>query len=312
MELNDFQKYLMYNGYKLKIVPIEISEKIANLAINIAYLSLNYKGAKLYSISKNKLILNCHDFYNNFFKLYPVLYAGDFFYKLKCLVENDNEMIHFNERVSKLVHPFEIPVKFKKKAVVMGTLETRKYLDDSIDYLQKAAIIFRNIVLSKTPTNISASLYAHEIMHVALLRNKGIVENYYDSEVLSIFIEFLHAYLNDQTKSILEYLMINRIDNLNNNIVKLLIEDEESLRNYSYSEEKYKCSKYLVSTLKAFHLFYIFLNSNYGLQKEMLRYIQKIIDGSLNLGEMLDKYEINLENSVDEDIIIKTYKKISQ
>ena len=69
----------------------------------------------------------------------------------------------------------------------------------------KHHIIFREINLSSTTSEHTSASYIHEITHTQLDRLKGTIKEYYNSEVLSLFNEFFHAAVLDQSEKILKF-----------------------------------------------------------------------------------------------------------
>ena len=53
----------------------------------------------------------------------------------------------------------------------------------------------------------------------------------------------------------------------------------------------------MISTLKAFHLYDIFINSNDSIRKEILNSIEKIFKEESTIGTFSNNFDINFENS---------------
>ena len=66
-------------------------------------------------------------------------------------------------------------------------------------------------------------------------------------------------------------------------------------------------SKYVVSIIKAFNLFLLYYN-NIGIRKEILEYIQKVIDYNICLEDFLNKYELSFDKCIEETDIASLLK----
>ena len=305
MEKTDFEKIVKYMGYNSEVEVIHPTVDMAYMAIKLGEVSTTFNIFNLKEMSRKDALKKGKSLLENHFKLHPVLCAGNISYVVKLfLLETDN-LYDYNEMAAKLVSPYNIPVSFVNKGLFYGVLKHRRFLFDDEEYLKKAQIVLKGIVLSKMVTNFTPVGYCHELMHTALLREKGVVENYLDAEVLTIFTEFICALDSDSSGHLLTCILVNRMDNIVGNVMKLLEND------FNYNFEEYVCSQYFASSVKAFNLLNIYLNANNNVKKEMLRNIQMIIDGKKGLNEMLEKYDVNFENSADSNLILKVVKDVS-
>lgn len=135
-------------------------------------------------------------------------------------------------------------------------------------------IVIKYIFISNYNTHSIQASYLHEITHSQLFVHKNI-EKEINGEVLPIFIELLYGYYHN-TPQLLYRLWL---------IIKYLEE---------YKEIK-SSETYISSTLKAIELFELYISNN-TIGKEIIDDISKVFDYDITLEELLDKYEISLDN----------------
>lgn len=183
------------------------------------------------------------------------------------------------------ISPFSLPIKRVKG--VNGSLDERLVLDDS------PHISYESVKVSRKSTEILSSIYIHEITHTQQNHIPGLIEDYYDLEVLSIFNELLYA--SFKTERYARLYDTNRLQST--------FGDLEFLFNYKDNiEENYDLVKaccYIVSTLKAYHLFYIYYYGNTSTKRHILSMIQKVFDHCITVEECLTSLDISYENSLD-------------
>lgn len=171
----------------------------------------------------------------------------------------------------------------------------------------KHHIVFREINLSKTVTEQTSSSYIHEITHTQLDRLKGIIRDYYNLEVLSIFNELFHASILDSEEKLLKLNDSRRIYEMSITAQELL--DHHNKKSLMSRDELLDCCKYLISGLKAYNLFITFYYGNDDLKNDILDDIQSVFDGYLTLEELLTKYDITYENSQDSQKLLKYFNR---
>lgn len=124
--------------------------------------------------------------------------------------------------------------------------------------------------------------HLHEVTHTLLERNKGSVEDYYKSEMLSILMEKIAALEIDQTSVLLSKQNIYRYENLKQSING--VQDDDS-------------HKYLLSTLLAEVLFDKYEKGTDAYKHHILAQINKVLSGELVLEKMLMDEGIVLDNN---------------
>ena len=233
-------------------------------------------------VGKNSTI----NFYETFFKLQRVPYYVEKKYgPFKIEKQGD-------------IHPFALPIK-KEKDVdeFFGSLNEVIFFTEPFK-----TIYYKSISLPYTSTELTKLAYTHEIAHSQLNHVRGLIGEYYNTEVISIFLELLHALeLNDG-----EYLLTAH-DSIRLTELKYIIDE---LNKYYDRREETEIKKvllegslYLQSTLQAYNLFITYYNSPIQVKKEILSTIQSLFNQEHTLEELLSKFDISLESSIDNERI---------
>ena len=172
--------------------------------------------------------------------------------------------------------PFELKTVLVENFNPLGKVHFGR--SDNITY-------FEDITLDNNLGTNLVSFYAHELVHTQIEKNMyTLLENYFDREFLSIFIELVISnYCNDiynhntfeKRLEILKYQFDFYKNNRINNLVR----------------------SYLVSSFKAFHLYDIYLNSSTEMKKEILNDVERVFKEEITIGILLNKYEIDYDNS---------------
>ena len=225
---------------------------------------------------------------------------------------NISNIIRVYNNSAMFMSPFELPVKYKYKELFSGTLVTQTLLTDNLiqsnKILKGLNIYFSEIVLPNISTDISVASYIHEITHSQIESNKGLVEDFNNLEILSVFLELVYA--SKSNINTLKIITLNRIEHIllsYGNIVR----DEKingSKEYFDYSTNV----KYLKSILKAFNLFDNYLSKDKNYRNYVFNSIQKIFDDKLSVEEFLDKFDITYDNSLDSKHVKKIVNKINK
>lgn len=226
------------------------------------------------------------NFYESFFKLQRVPYYIEKKYG-PFKIERQGD-----------IHPFALPIKKEKDAdEFFGSLNEIIFLTEPFK-----TIYYKSISLAKKSTELSKLAYTHEIAHSQLNHVRGLIEEYYNTEVISIFLELVHALeLNDG-----EYLLTEH-DSIRLTELKYIIDE---LNKYYDRREEPEIKKvllegslYLQSTLQAYNLFITYYNSPLSIKKEILSSVQSLFNQEHTLEEMLSKLDISFESSINPERI---------
>lgn len=226
------------------------------------------------------------DFYETFFKLQRVpFYLEKKYGPFKIEKQGD-------------IHPFALPIKQEK-----DTDEFYGSLNEVIFFTEPfKTIYYKSISLSSNITELSKLAYTHEIAHSQLNHVRGLIKEYYNTEVISIFLELVHAFeLSDG-----EYLL-SAHDSIRLTELKYIIDELKKYYDRRHEPEIKKVllegSLYLQSTLQAYNLFIKYYNSPLTIKKEILSGIQSLFEQKHTLEELLSRFDVSFESSINKEII---------
>ena len=305
--LKDLHHFFLLHGYSTDIDKLPLDDSLLAYMKEIAEVDTScYEGYSLPYVSKLQMTSNAKRFLNEKFRLHPVGFLSNK-QLAKVLMDRriqsvDDIPIIYNQS-AKMVDPFLIPIEYDVNSIFGGSLTVQTVVtqDKSFfeDLLPKLNIYFTNISMPKTLTSVAATSYVHEITHSQLESNKGIIENYYNSEVLTIFMEFLHSY--EKNPNVFQIDIVNRIQNMLANFYSMFIyESGQKNPEREYSEYDYfSDSKYLISILKAFQLFHLYETSSDSIKKYILEGIQKVFDGKITLEQFLESVDVHYSGSLN-------------
>ena len=185
------------------------------------------------------------------------------------------------------ISPLELPITWTPEHTMAGEIQKPLMLIPDDTYLREAPICFSTILLGNNITKISPATYIHELTHSQLESQKGIVRDYHNKEVLSIFMEKVVAAeqapkafaISDRMR--LRALLENMILwYMNRNNHKVITVDQET---------------YIISILKAYNLYDLYNTSSKDIKREILLYVQKVFNGELTVEDLLTKFHITEE-----------------
>lgn len=158
---------------------------------------------------------------------------------------------------------------------------------DSLDFVSRFPVISRGIKLINQNDDIGITVLAHEMTHALVDRNKGIINNMLNDEVLSIYMELVAACEIDPSGNLLNIVKTLRLQNLKNDLL------HKNINNYNgYLNEG---DDYIISTLLAFNLFEKYHNSSEKERKCITKEINKTLSGERRLEDTLQKLEVTEE-----------------
>lgn len=279
MQKPTIEEEIVLRGYQSKpdiIIPTDQILEIANIVDTpyLDYIPLKKSNLK---ITKNSTI----DFYESFFELQRVPYYLE--RKIGPLrIEKTGD-----------IHPFALPLKkAKDEDEFFGSLNEVIFFTEPYK-----TIYYKNLSLPENITEITKLAYTHEIAHSQLNHVRGLIKEYYNTEMISIFLELVHALeLNDG-----EYLLtahdsirLTELKYIINELKKYHTRTDDEIRNILTEG-----SLYLQSTLEAYNLFIKYYNAPISIKKEILQSIQKLFNQELTLEDLLTFYDISLESSIN-------------
>ena len=293
---------MLIHGHDTDIKLVELSDKLIDLAVMLAKDEEYDKSEFKATYKQPKLILrDSKVFLRNKFILHKVPYADEVMIKLKLhgrLVRSENDLIKLYNGVGRLVDPFELPVRFVNEPYYYGNVSLCTNISDNPEFLKHMKIFFKSIELGHKTNDMTGVCYVHEIVHTQLESIKGIVKDYYNSELLSIFIELVYAY--EKGVVLLRETLKNRIN--------MFLTEFHSLYNFLNSKDITEdglwhnviACKYIVSTVKAFHLFCNYYVGDDIEKNSILWEIQSVFSGRKSLEDVLDILGITYQNSLEQ------------
>lgn len=290
-------------GYKEVGKPIELDDKLLRVGEYLDDIFDKEFSIKYDLDLKKDLNSEAKKFFkNNQITFHKVLLEKESEVK-KVLDDFDNKDIktygELYERIidaTKFSSAYNIPIKYRDVDDYMyGSLFWRLYSLNNEDFLSIMNPIFNSVELSIYKTKLSYLAYIHELVHSQVDSVKYNIENYYNSEIASIFFERVAALQYDST--LLELCTLERYQSLLGSICNLL--DSKDI------EKNIISSTYIISTLKAEKLFDIYLESNDITRSVIMNKMQMLMDGKTTLENILKEMDITIENSSDVNILKK-------
>lgn len=241
-------------------------------------------------LTKNGIIKKAKRFLDNNFDLHDINYITSNISANISLVKemgllSDEEIIEQLKKETKIISPYQIPIKYSWKTEI----KKKRFTD---------LILFYYIFLEKYMNQMTVPAYIHEIIHSQLLSQKGSIKNYLNRELLSIFLEQVSSIDNND---LLKNIKLLRCEEL--------LECINTLKAPNISlDKKLEASVYIESIIKTQNLFEKYIHFGTQGKEKLLQYIQNIFDGKETVEDLLTRYNITFENSKDTKIIKKQLK----
>lgn len=272
--LSEEEQKILYNYY--------IDEELTNIINfinnrddleNIKNAIINAKKGFNFDITNLKLE-NVKNILNEYFNIKKVLYYPTTPSRFKFLRKKSYENLS-------PMSPFDIPITYipceELKCSVIRSIPMQKL--GNIQVIQS---------INFTPSNIMATIYAHEITHTQYQSKEFI----YD-EILPIFVEELINSLTDNNKNMF-YARINNLLECLKEINKNPFPPKDEIEEFN----KLNTIKYIESTLIAYMLYHIYTNESLSSTKaRIIDDVQSVIDGTLSIENLISKYELTDKNT---------------
>ena len=307
--VNDVRDYVAFHGHK-DFKTYELDDDMLKTIQEIAALDIpEFNGVTIPYVNKKQIIRVAKAFFATKVLVHDVGFMSD---KMLVNAIRINDIVTFNQlldiynQTGVYVSPYKIPVDLECENTFFGSLDLQIVFMDNRELLRKMLpkmkTFFNRIVLPKYPTEVAIPGYVHEIMHSQLESHKGIIDNYYDAEVFSIFFELLCAHDCN-----IHYLMnltfrLNNMFICFNNMYYYQTEQFDRLpETYGYYDY---CSagKYLLSALKAFYLLDKYFKASNLVKKEILKQMQAVMDGEVKTSKFLEQCDVSYETILDSSI----------
>ena len=295
------------HGYELPSTILFPSKKVIDVCNEISDSWIKVENPIIYLKTPREIKTNARRFMDSKFKLHKIFYKNILFsLDLKILnrLDNIDTCLKINNGLGLYISPYLLPTSFTAQDETgCMVVENIAYIKDDY-YFEHMKPSLKKIILQQNVSEITESSYVHELTHTQLLDRKGIVRELCNSEVLSIFLELLNIF---ESKSIM-LTKINdaiRFSELINdlNVLDFLRTDDIDLT----EDEILSNITYATSIAKAYSLLIEYINGTPALRKYILRCIQNIFDGNLQLEELLDELEITFDSCFEDQKLLKYF-----
>lgn len=220
--------------------------------------------------------------------------------------EVSNRMLTVYKRFAKKINIFEIPIYPLNGEDSMQGATNKGPLcitGDIITMAKNTPVYIESITLGDKYDKLSIGTYIHEITHALIDRHKGVVENYYNDEFLTIFMEKVAI---DQVDTSPDKFLVKCSETYRLANVKDLLTD---LDNYQEGTLKYEDSlKYIQSSLYAGILFERYSNANDIEKQNILNQIKSVLNGREKVKNIIKNQKLSIENEEVFEYINKVEK----
>lgn len=256
------------------------------------------------------------DFMKSTFKLHKIFYA-DTHEAENIIPEEDcseTDLLREYNRLGKKIDAYKLPIKILDKDPWFGNISCLFLLFKDISLLSQEKVIYNFITLSNKVTKITGRVISHEITHSQIDSNKGATRYYQNYEFLPRFIELIHKTPDEDADFFTNILLMIQEHSILEQINYFKINRFFECLTLEQKEKYIECSSYLISTLKALHLYEIYLNEGVSKQQEIIKQIQKIFDGEMPVENLLNNNNISIEKGIEsaKRLVKETKNKLIQ
>lgn len=288
---------------------IEMNSKLGEFAYFLSNIEIDSEDFKLKNSSKKTELQKAKKFLNSRFVMHNVHYLSDKdLLKLDGIdIKDITDLINLYNRLGKNISCFKIPISYVDNSPFYGTVSQHLNICGYKEFLQNMKLYIKRIKLSKQITNVTGMCYVHELIHTQLCRERGMIRDFKNVEVLSIFMELVYCLEGSFDEKDLIYLIKRRIDYFILEFYKLFqyyFENDGKIRKI----DALLSSKYVESIAIALQMFIIYIDISLLEKKVILESIQKVFDGDICLEDMLNNYGLSLEKSLNKDNINRLLK----
>ena len=197
-----------------------------------------------------------------------------------------NHFVEYLKNYAKKIEVTKIPILWYRDNYRNARSCIYSLFSDKIpDCRKKFPIISTKIVMSNQNDDLAISVLVHEMVHALVDRNKGIVENIFHDEVLSIYFEFVAAYEADPTGKLLNVAQLNRLQYLKMPILQ---------RNLQvFNGEIPTDDNYIISSLYAFDLFEKYRQASNKVRNSINQELNKTFSGKRTLESTLERLDVS-------------------
>lgn len=295
---------IKFYGYEKPEI-MQISDEQVDALVELDSLNLRETKLQLEEVSRKEVKDNTKKFMRRHFRLHKVPYKR-MLTNLDLVMLRNIRNVRLSVGLCNLtclnVDPFMLPVTFSRDENAENMLISNGAILHCDEFYKKAKIYYQGIILSGDVSELTESSYVHEITHTQLTKTRKINGEYYNEEVLPIFLEMVNIYESGS-----DYLW-KAEDAIR---VTELLYHTSVLFNYAQGnieaipDELLNNSLYATSIVKAYSLFIEYINGTPALKKYIMRCIQNIFDSEMPLTELLDEFEIDFDSTLRERKLMK-------
>lgn len=307
MNLIDRETEIIIHGFDPIAEPLKPDKSLIDFATFIEDLEIEKRPYYLGPSTKEEALNGAKEFFNRHFKLCKIPYKGNIRNKIDVAalrhLPGTELPLKFHNSFIRYIDPLSLPVSFTSQDLATCMVVENVTLLDNPYFKSNMKLSFKEIILPPQITELTESSYVNEVTHTQLAYIKGIIKNYYNSEVLSIFLETLNNYESSKQQTILPLQIALRLTELYQEIY-MLEEQSKGIKEYD-KEDLIDGTKYTESILKAYGLFTEYVLGSPALKKYILNSIQNIFNGTLQLEELLDEFELTTSSVANDNRVRK-------
>ena len=267
----------------------KLNERLIDCVTKSLELDLPFEDMTIKS-SRRGFKRDSKEFMSSLYRLHNVGYLPDEKLEDALLYFEFNylrELIDYYNSLATLVDPYRIPIKYTDDSdeglLLVQTIPIEDDDGKTLKVYGMIDVFFKKYSFGKkNQLNYSTSL-THEVTHTQLESNKGIIRDFYNGEVISIFNELLQAYNTNQ--ELFLKLLANRV----------YVNSIECIRIFHPRTDEFHRAlafRYVYSALKAFELLELYINGNSGIKREIISSIQSNFDGDNLVEDTLSRFDI--------------------
>lgn len=203
-------------------------------------------------------------------------------------LENVNRFSNYMKSKMRLIEVTKLPIRWDIDEERSGNFNVLHYEIDDIEFLNSCPIITSGFVMQNENDILSIAHLVHEMTHALTDRNKGIIENILNNEVLTIYMELVAASKLDNKDYLLDLALTDRIQSLKSAVIESL-----SFNHAGYTEGE--GISYVISSLYSFPLFKRYIEGNEKIRNNIRKEINKTLIGDRTLEDTLCVLDITEE-----------------
>lgn len=295
---------IKYGGYKginlekFNLNQLKNLKQICQLASKKAeYATVTSDVEKLSEMSLDEIHVKAKKFCNKYFNLHNINFGT------MQSIQNSISAIPLNATIPEIteiinssiesINPFDLNINLVDAHAMTGQILKPIPFAYGLESNPDRKMYFSNIEIGKQLNGLSIGTIVHEIAHAEQEHNLGYAEDYFNKEIISIFLEKLTALEMDSTGNLLKLSERVRLLDIIDKYSTLLLNPN------SISEvEKTENLMYIKSLLNAEKLFDMYINERKPKNRDKyFAGIQDVFDGKITVEDMLNSRNITSVNS---------------